>query len=187
MRKKSFLRLLFETLGSAVIGNVMALVVTISLASFGTGNALLGISAFCSISVYLMLVFNSGYKDGEIDRKLIQRKVIEKPEGGKWVKIGCLIGGFFCVASALLLLFTGSGGETGTAISADGGYLNPFRLALGAIMAVSLLLGGTEIPIWSPLVFMGIFALTPVACRFGYWVGVYEKWTIDNIVYKKKK
>ncbi|MCL2018732.1 MAG: hypothetical protein FWG70_03140 [Oscillospiraceae bacterium] len=187
MQKKSFLRLLVGTLGYSLVGNLMAAVVTFSLASFGVGDVLMVVAAFCSISTYLMMVFNAGHKDGEIDRKLFSRGQISAPEPMKWVKIGCIVGGLFCIACALLFVFTGSGGEDGTGISVDGGYLTPFRIVFAAVMAVSLLLGNAVIPIWSPFIFMGIFALTPIACRLGYWVAFYEKLTIDNIVYKQKK
>jgi len=187
MQKKSFLRLLLGTFGYAAMGNLMGAVITISLGAFGIGDILMAIAAICSILTYLMMIFNAGHKDGEIDRKLFQRKQIEKPDFNKWVKIGCIVFAFYCVACAFLFIFTGSGGESGTMIHVDGGYLNPFRIIFAAVMAVSLLLGSAENPIWSPFVFMGVYALTPFICRLGYWVAFYEKLTIDNIVYKKKK
>jgi MFS family permease len=187
MQKKSFLKLLLGALGQALGANVMSLIVTFSLITFGMNTVTKSIAAFCSVSLYLMLLFNAGHKDGEIDRKLLQRKTIEKQDGDKWYIIGAIVALLFCVACVFLFFFTGSGGEDGTGISADGGYLSIFRVVFASVMAVSLLFGDSVIPIWSPFVFMAIFSLAPFAGRLGYWVGFHEKWRLENIMYEKKK
>jgi len=177
MQKKSFLRLLLGTAGYALLGNILALIVTFSLGNFGVGNALMGLAAFCSLSLYFMMVFNAAHKDGETDRKLFNRKTIEKPEGSKWVKIGIIVWLLLCIPCVVLIIVPG--------------FLIVVRFLLASIMAVSFLLSDAETPAlnpsWAPFLFMGIFALTPVVCRLGYWVAFYEKWSVDNIVYKKKK
>ncbi|MDR2559316.1 MAG: hypothetical protein LBC86_07230 [Oscillospiraceae bacterium] len=185
MQKKSFLRLLLETFGYAAGANAMALIVTFSLLTFNAGTALMGIAVFCSVSLYLMMLFNAGHKDGELDRKLFNRKTIDKQQGNKWYILGGIVAGFFIIACALLLVFSVNSGEDGTVIS--GSYFSFVRIILSAIMALSLLFGELTNPVWAPFVFIGIFALTPFACRLGYWVGFYEKWTMENIMYAKKK
>ncbi|MCL2696452.1 MAG: hypothetical protein FWE74_00055 [Oscillospiraceae bacterium] len=185
MQRKSFLRLLLETFGYAAGGNVMALIVTFSLLSFGAGTAFKGIALFCSVSLYLMMLFNAGHKDGELDRKLFNRKTIDTQQGGKWFVIGSIVGGFFVLMCALLFVFSVNSGDDGTVIS--GSYFSFVRIIFATVMAISLLLGDLSNPIWAPFVFMSIFALTPLICRLGYWVGFYEKWTMDNIMYMKKK
>ncbi|MCL2638347.1 MAG: hypothetical protein FWD48_08240 [Oscillospiraceae bacterium] len=185
MQRKSFLRLLLETFGYAAGGNAMALVVTFSLLSFGADSALKVIAVFCSLSLYLMMMFNAGYKDGELDKKLFNRKTIEKQQGGKWFILGGIVAGFFVVMCLLLLVLSVNNGEDGAVLT--GSYFNFFRIIFAAIMALSLLLGEMTNPVWSPFIFMGIFALAPFTCRLGYWVAFHEKWTLDSIMYVKKK
>jgi len=176
MKQKSFLRLLLETIGYAAAGNALAVIVTISLAGLGTGNFMIGLAAFCGISLYMVMIFNTGHKDGEQERKFMRRKTIEKPNPNKWILIGLIVWAILCLPCIALLLFPGS------VI-----VLSVFRFAVGAMFALSLLLGSAEIPAWSPYLFMGIFALTPVMCRLGHYVGYYEKMTIESIIYKKQK
>jgi hypothetical protein len=176
MKQKSFLRLLLETTGSAFAGNLLALVVVISLGGLGTGNFMIGVSAFCGISLYMVMTFNSGHKDGEQERKYVRRKTIEKPNPSKWIKIGLIVWGIMCIPCVVLILIPGS-------LT----VLTIVRFSLGSVFALSLLLGSSEIPAWSPYLFMGIYAVTPVMCRLGYYVGYYEKMTLDSIIYKKVK
>jgi hypothetical protein len=150
--------------------------VTIALAGFGIGDILMGVAAFCSVSIYLMFMFTAGHKDGETERKLLARKTIEKTEPGKWLKIGIIVWILVCLPCVALLIFHGSFI-----------YLTFFRFMFSVMMALSLLFGSESNPFWTPFLFMGIYALTPVACRLGYYVGFFEKMTIDSIVYKKKK
>jgi hypothetical protein len=85
----------------------------------------------------------------------------------------------------LLFVLSAGSGEDGTVLS--GAYFNLFRVLFATIMSLSLLLGEATNPIWAPFVFMGVFGLAPIICRLGYWVGFHEKWTMENIMYAKKK
>jgi hypothetical protein len=181
MQRKSFLKLLLGAIGYAAGANAMALVVTFSLMMFGGQSILKGIAVFCSVSLYLMMMFNAGHKDGELDRKLLNRKIISKQQGSKWYILGGIVAGFYIIACALLFVFNTGDGVIG------GSYFNFVRIIFAAIMALSLLLGELTNPMWAPFVFMGVFATTPFVCRLGYWVGFYEKWNIENIMYVKKK
>jgi hypothetical protein len=185
MQRKSFLKLLLSACGYAAGANAMSLVVTFSLLMFGGSRVLRIIAVFCSVSLYLLMMFNAGHKSGELDRKLFNRKTIDKQQGNKWFIIGGIVAGFFIIACALLFILGVSSGEDGTVIS--GSYFNFVRIIFAVIMAVSLLLGELANPLWAPFVFMGIFATAPFVCRLGYWVGFYEKWNIENIIYVKKK
>ncbi|MCL1823203.1 MAG: hypothetical protein FWG44_03280 [Oscillospiraceae bacterium] len=174
MQKKSFLRVFLETLGYVLAGNLLALVVTISLGAFN-GNIALGISAFCSITLFFACVFSAAHKDGEYERKLQRRKVLEEPDPNRWIMVGVIIWVLICIPCVLLIF------------NPQAGFLLAFRLSVASMMAFSLFFGSSSIPFWTPLVFIGIFALIPVACRLGYYVGYYEKAMLENIIYKKQK
>ena len=174
MQKKSFFKLLLITLWNVVIGNILSLVVTLSLAGILSNYITYGLAAFCSISLFFVFIFNAGFKDGEHERKLVTRKFIEKPEPNKWIIIGIIVWVLLSVPCVLLIFMPMHP------------YLNIFRFAFASMFALSRLFGQTEIPSWSPFVFMGIYALIPVACRLGHYIGYYEKVTLESIVYKKK-
>ena len=173
MQKKSFLRLFLEAAGYAAIGNLLGLGITVSLGAFFEKDFMVVIAAFCSISIYLIMITGAGHKDGEHERKLIGVKRLEKPEPDKWIIIGVIIWLLLCVPCAALIIFPG--------------FLLVFRFTFGAVFALSLLFGNGEIPVFAPFVFMGVYALTPLMFRVGYYIGFNEKLTVDSIVYKKKK
>ena len=178
MQKKSLLKLFFELLGYVLAGNLLSLVVTISLSGFLTEtneNIIFGISSVCSILLLITCVFSVGYKDGELERKLINRKTLEKPDPNKWFIIGGIVWILMCILCAMLNIIPGTM------------YLQVFRFAVASMFALSLFFGSSEIPAFAPFIFMGVFALIPVACRVGYYAGFYDKIAIDNIIYKKKK
>jgi len=173
MQQKSVFRLFLEALGYVVAGNVMALVVTLSLLGFGNDNVLIVVASFCAISTYLMMTFSVGHKDGEQERKLVRVNRLEKPNPNKWLIIGIVAWLMLCVPCIILLFAPG--------------FLIPFRFIFGALFAISLLFGSDTIPAWSNFVFIGIYALTPVFMMLGHYVGYFEKMTMDSIIYKKKK
>jgi hypothetical protein len=163
----------------------MSLVVTVSLIGLGGGSTTRVIAVICSVTLYVMLLFNAGHKDGEADRKLRARNAIEKERGNKWYKIGGIAAGVYCALCLLLFVFSGEG--EGVINAYGGGFLPLFRFLCPVVFALSTLLGETANPIWSPFVFMGVYALAPFACRLGYWVGFHDKWVLQNIMYEKKK
>jgi MFS family permease len=175
MRRKSFLRVFFEAFGYACLGNILGLVVTVSLAHFGTFMSV--VAAGCAILLYMMMAVNVGHKDGELERKLVRRKVIENPEPNRWIIIGIIIWLIMCVPCIMLII-----------MPENMMYLQIFRFGMGAVFALSILLGEelSTIPLWAPYLFIGIYGLTPVMYRWGFYVGYYEKMTIDSIVYKKQ-
>jgi len=184
MQQKSFLRLVSGAFGYSCLANLMSLVVTFSLIGIGESDALKVIAVICSVLLYVMLLFNAGHRDGEIDKKLFGSHKIEQQMGDKWYKIGGLVAGFYCLMCLLLFVFSGEGEGV---ISVAGGFLSLFRILFPVTMALSILLGDTANPLWAPFVFMAIFALMPFACRLGYWVGFHDKWVLQNMMYIKKK
>lgn len=172
MQQKSVLRLFLEAAAYVAAGNVMALVVTLSLLSFGNDTPLIVIAAFCAVSTYLMMAFSVGHKDGEQERKLVRINRLDKPNPNKWLIIGAVLWLLLCVPCVVLFITPA--------------FLNVFRFIFAAVFALSLLFGSDTVPVWAPFVFMGVFALTPVFMKLGHYVGYFEKITMDSIVYKKK-
>lgn len=158
-----------------MLANFLGLIVTVSLAGFSNNAIVYGIAAFCSVALFILIMFSVGHKDGEHERKLITRKVIETPEPKKWYVIGVIVWVILCIPCIVLVMMPAAS------------YLIFFRFACGSMFALSLLFGMREIPFWAPFIFMGIFALTPIAARYGFYIGFYDKITIDSIVYEKKK
>jgi len=175
MKQKSFLRLLLETIGFAYAGNLLAIIVTVSLSAIDT-DFMMNVAAFCGIALYVVMVFNVGHKYGEYDMKLMRRKIITEPQPNRWIVIGLIVWVLMCVPSIFVLL------QPNSPVS-----MVTLRLVSGSMFALSLAVGEVDkIPEWSPYLFMGIYAMTPVLCRVGHYCGYFEKLTMENIMYKKK-
>ncbi|MCL2108856.1 MAG: hypothetical protein FWH20_05870 [Oscillospiraceae bacterium] len=178
MKQKSFPKLTLIAIGHAAIGNLLSLIVTISLVGlagiFGT-TFLYILAAICSIALFFMFTYSGAYKDGERERKLLARKVIAAPAPNKWLVIGGIVAVLFSVPSILLIFMP------------EPPFLYLFRLVLSpSVMALSLLFRLESSPGWAPFVYMGLYALTPIACRMGYNAGFYDKVSLESIIYKKK-
>ncbi|MCL2078072.1 MAG: hypothetical protein FWH08_06690 [Oscillospiraceae bacterium] len=170
MQRKSFLKLFLETMSYVLAGNILALVVTITLAGFSAeNNIIMGIAAFLSVTLFLTFMFSAAHKDGEQERKLITRNQIETPEPNKWFFIGIIVWLLLCIPCIALIF--------------SPGFLNIFRFVMASVMALSFLIEDWK---FAPFVYMGVYALTPVACRLGHYIGFYEKWSVDGLVYKNK-
>ena len=175
MQKKSFIKLTLIAIGHAVIGNVLALIVTISLAGILNNDFLYVLAAFCAITLYFVFMYSTAFKDGEHERKLVIRKIIENPTPNKWIVIGVIVWLIMSLPCMALIFMP------------EPPYLLLFRFVLAPSMcALSLLFGLEKSPVWASFVFMGIYAVTPVVCRLGHYFAYYDKMTLESLMYKKK-
>ncbi len=183
MQRKSFPFLLLKTLGFAVIGNIMAFIVTLSLAAFIDSSFLQFVSAVISVFLYHSMIFISAYQDGQREIKMLSAKRIDSYIKWKWLKIGVIIGIIMCIPSVILAL------SRFNVIGYD--FLIPFRLISGGAYSLSMLLSTGmsigDLYSFAPFIFMLIYLLSPLSCEFGFYCITSEKFTADKIIYKQKK
>jgi len=162
MKKKSFVKTFVGALGYAVMGNVMALVLALTMIPFQKARFLAAIFALCAAFVYLSLVFTAAYKDGTSYRKA------EKPPKRRWLLISLALWGISVIWAAALLLSKDSLGL-------------PYLALNGAIAPLAVWVKTAYLP----YVGIGFYALNIPACLLGFWCGLYDKLNTDKIIYKK--
>ncbi|MDR0221990.1 MAG: hypothetical protein LBI38_00410 [Oscillospiraceae bacterium] len=172
MRRKSFAQLFMPALGYMIMGNLLATIMTLSLASFAQVRAIMGVAAVFAAVIYLSLVFTPAYKDGVRERALLHNKRVETVPKYRWAVIGLILWAIMLIPFVLLL----------TGVMNVGVY----RLVNGAVYPLSLLLSGSdrELFAFAPFVFAGFYGLTAVSCWLGFYLGVNDKLSMDKIVYK---
>ena len=170
--RKSFIKLLPPALGYMVMGNLLATIMSISLAPFSTETAIMGLAVLFAMAIYLLLVAVPAYKNGMDENKNIESGSDLKIPKYRWVVIGLIEWGIMLIPS---LVFLSVGYSIGV-----------YRIILGAIQPLSLFLvneNGVMLS-YSPYVFMGFYALTVPACHIGFILGAGDKLNKDRIMYK---
>jgi hypothetical protein len=164
MNTKSFIKLLLPTLGYMVMGNVMSLIMSVSLRST-TPNFLAAVAILFSAMIYLILVAVPGYKDGQEEHiKTKQDSAPPATVSKKWLLVG---GALFAVMNVTIVFFL-----------------------LGEVWLYSMLNGATFQLTWLikpqyiPFVNMGFYALSVPACHIGYLLGLKDKLSKDKMLYK---
>jgi len=175
MKRKSFTRLFFGALGYMEMGNLMSLVLTLTLIPFSGNKTITAAFAFCAALVYLSLVFTPAYKDGVNERKLLQNKRAEKAPKFRWLAISLLLWGISLIFALILLLnFNRSLPLIYCAFN-------------GAVSPLAVLVTGKSsgnLPYYAPFLFAGFYTLTVPACLLGFWCGLKDKLNTDKIMYK---
>ena len=172
MQRKTFVQLLLPALGYMLMGNLMATVMTISLASFALNRAVLIIASIFAAAIYLTLIAVPAYKDGVNERLAIKNKKSGEVPKFRWLGIGFVLWGVMLIPSITYL----TGNITASV----------YRLIDGAVYPLSLLLTGDELEplFFSPFVFMGFYLLSAPACYIGFWCGLNDKLNASKIMYK---
>jgi len=162
---KKFTQLLLAGLGYMLMGNLLATVMTISLAAFGGSAVIMGLATLFAMAIYLMLAGVPAYKDG-LYKSTKQSQDNHDRGKYRWLAVGVIGWGIMLVPSVVFLL--GGLGE------------GMYRLICGAVYPLSLFLvedvdGVRSMLPWVPYVFIGFYALTVPACYVGYALGNRQK------------
>jgi len=166
MKRKSFLKTFLGALGYMEMGNVMSLVLSITLIPYSNNKAITIVFALCAAVVFFSLVFTSAYKDGVKERGFLKRGA-ENPPKHRRLVISLLLWGISVIFAVVL------------PIAGDW-----YRL-------VYLALNGSVIPLlslvrikYAPFAAIGYYALTIPSYLLGYWCGLKDKLNTDKIIYK---
>jgi hypothetical protein len=145
-----------------IMGNIMATVMSFSLYSFSGNMAINGMSVLFAFAIYFSLVAVPAYKDGMDESQLLQSKRVESVPKYRWLGVGAILFAVMLIPNIALL---------------NGFNIGLYRLICGA---VNPLVGFIN----EPLVFIGVYTLTAVACHVGFLLGLGNKLSKDNIMYK---
>jgi len=170
MQKKSFLKLLLSALGYMIMGNLLATVMTFSLAPFRGETLIVAMTMVFAAAIYILLVAVPDNKDGlEQYTKSQKNKNTENDKNQKkskyrWLLIGVIL---FCVmnVSIIALLL---------------GQIGWYRVFNGATLQMTLLIKRQYIP----FINIGFYALTVPACHIGFILGLGDKLNKDKVMYK---
>ena len=168
MQRKKFTQLLLPALGYMIMGNIMSVIVTISLRSTEP-NFLAIVSVLFSAMIYFILVAVPAYKDGLDEHTKSQKNKNNqnndsKKTSYKWIIIGVIL---FAIMTCTIL----------TAPLAGVGL---YRMFNGATLQITLLIKNQYIP----FVNLGFYALTVPVCHIGYILGLGDKLSKDKVLYK---
>ncbi|MCL1903670.1 MAG: hypothetical protein FWF94_04555 [Oscillospiraceae bacterium] len=188
--QKPFVKLLLSGLGYMLMGNLLSVIMSVSLAFFRGETLIMILSVLFGIAIYLLLVAVPAYKDG-LDENAKQKKRKDNTESvpkWRWALVGTILWGVMLIPS-VVYLFTEYN---------EGVYrmLNGAVFPLSAFMLVSTMT--TEYPFssafvevlrlapFAPYVFMGVYALTIPACHIGFILGLNNGLDKDKIMYEKQ-
>jgi hypothetical protein len=183
--RKSFLQLLLPALGYTVMGNILALVMSMSLSVFANETPIIAVAVLFAAAIYLLLVGVPAYKDGQ-EYHMKQQKQRDaaptEPSAGmsaaslRHAGIGAIL---FAVVSAPSVIFLlGRLDESA------------YRLLNGPVLPLTLFLSehtddGMVLLPFAPYVFIGFYALTIPACCISYTLGCGNRLSKGNIMYKQ--
>jgi hypothetical protein len=168
MQKKSFLNLLLPGLGYMVMGNLLATVMSFSLYSLAGNPTIVGMSVLFALAIYYLLVAVPAYKSGQEDSGKLKRANSEEPAPPKykWLFVGVVLFAVMMIPTIMLMF---------NAIN-----IGWYRLICGAINPLSGLIVRGAVP----FVGIGVYVLTIPACHIGYVLGLGDKLSKENILYK---
>lgn len=161
MKRKSFLKTLLSAFGYMEMGNILSLVLSLTLIPFQKIRFIAAVFAFCAAFVYLSLVFTVAYKDG------VSLKGAENPPKRRWLLISLALWGISVVWALILV--------------ADESWGLPYLALNGAVAPLAVWVKTAYLP----YVGIGFYALNVPACLLGFWCGANDKLNTDKIVYKK--
>ncbi|MCL1789594.1 MAG: hypothetical protein FWG33_04475 [Oscillospiraceae bacterium] len=184
--RKPFIKLLLPGLGYMFMGNLLSVIMSISLAFFRSETLIMILSVFFGIAIYLLLVAVPAYKDGLETNTKLKDDSAEIPKW-RWALVGVVLWGIMLVPSIIYLLSAYN----------EGVYriLNGAVFPLSAFMLIStvttesplssLLIEVLHLAPFAPYVFMGFYALTIPACQFGFMLGLRDSLNKDKVMYEK--
>jgi len=177
MRRKTFLQLLPSALGYMVMGNLLAAIMTFSMAIFIAHQLAVVLAAIFAIAIYIMLISVPAYKNGTEERMLLANKRVESVPMKRWLYIGMII---FAVTIIPTILFLTRVIDTGL-----------FRLTSGAVYPLSLLISPvTEEGIrpmfsFTPYITGSFYLVSIPTCYLAFKFGLNDTFNADKIMYKK--
>lgn len=164
MKRATTIKLCVYAALYAVLGNVLSLVVSVSLAAFTGNNLLVQIGVILlSAVVFYSLMFTVGYNDGLRERKMLQNHRVESVNARRWLFIGAVVTVLLEIVSLLAVL----------------GLINIvwFRFIFGAVFELVL----TTDAAWPAMIFY--LPIAPV-CYFGFTSGLLGRLDKDKIMYE---
>jgi len=168
MQRKKFTQLLLPALGYMIMGNLLALVMTFSLAPFRGETVIVGMTMLFAAAIYILLVAVPAYKDGLDQHTKLKKKKMETATVPKynWLIVGLILWAIMAAVSIAFLIF-------------------PFeqwiyRVLNGATLQLSNLIKNRYVP----FVNIGFYALTAPTCHIGFMLGLGDKLSKDKVMYK---
>ena len=182
MQRKPFWKLLLLGIGFMMLGNIMSTIMTVAMAVVMEYTAAQVVLFIMTFFVFYSLVFTVAYKDGERERAMVKNHRVEAPIKLRWVKIGVCMWLVMIIPSVILLVMR--------LMEVQSAYVITYRMICGAIYPLSFLVGivsenVADIAIFHPFIFMGVYALIPLATHIGFKFGFEDKFN-PQIMYEKK-
>jgi len=185
MQRKSFIKLLLPALGYMVMGNILSFVMAMSLAFFRGETLIMLMSVLFAAAIYLMMVSVPAYKNGQDEFTKLKNKTGNEAEAVpkyRWLSVGMILWGIMLIPSVVYLF---GGIPQGVYLLLSGAVypLSGFFMKVteydadGRPILMSLLN-------FAPFVFMGFYALTVPACHIGFMLGLSDKLSKENMMYK---
>ena len=193
MTRQPFYILLLKGIGYITLGNVLCLFMTMALSMFG-GNIIFNIIAMiCGTLIFHMLVFAVAWKDGVRERNLVKYHRVDSPLKYRWLILGFILFAIAASPTELLLL--------NKLFFPDNDTLYFYRFISGsAFPFIQTFIPKPDLdsPAWIPTEYRQIdsmpvlfpalmlifYAVIPVMTQLGWYIGYYDKFNSDKIIYK---
>lgn len=197
MKRQPFYVLLLKGLGYIVLGNILCLFMTMALTMFSTkmgGDIVFNIIAIiCGTLIFYMLIFTVGWKDGVRERSLVKNHRVEAPLKHRWIILGIIL--FFIAAAPTIVLLLNKlffpqedtlllyRFVSGSAFPFIQTFIPQPDLETKAWIATGYLQIDSMSALFPALMLLYYLPI-PAATQLGWYVGYYDKFNADKIIYK---